>query len=292
MKITLRQLELFVKMVETESLSQAAMQICISQPAASLALKSLEKQLKHALFDRVGKRLVINEEGRLLYPKASQLIEEAQQAENIFNDKQKKTRTVIRVGMSMTIGDYIAPIYFKKFISSYPHIQIIQTIANSENIVHLLERFQLDIAFIEAEYRSELLKIQPWKSDEMIIFSAPTHPFAKKKEISKDDLEQAHWIMRERGSGTRAILEKHIKVKNITMEVSSTTALKNIVSYGLGIGCISQAALKKELENKQLIKLNVKNLILKRNLYSIIHAEKYLNSGLQSFINILNENLD
>ncbi len=287
MKITLRQLQLFVAVVETESLTQAAARVSVSQPAASLALVTLEKQIGRQLFDRVGKRLALNENGAQFYPKASAAIEEAEKAERVFSDKKHAPRGVIRVGMSMTIGDYIAPTYLAKFMSQYPDVHIVQTVANSEAIVHALEKFQLDIGFIEAECASESLEQTLWGSDDMVIFSAPSHALAQKTTLTTADVEAACWVMRERGSGTRALLEKHLRPAHVYAEVGSTTALKNIVCYGQVIGCISQAALQQELENKQLVKLQVHGLTLKRNLYRVIHREKHLSDVLRLFIKIL-----
>lgn len=286
MKITLRQLQLFVAIVETESLSQGAVRVCVSQPAASLALTTLERQLGRQLFDRVGKRLVLNENGVQFYPKASAVIEEAQKAEDAFGPNKKSPRGVIRVGMSMTIGDYIAPAYLANFMRQYSDVHILQTVANSEMIVQALEKFQLDIGFIEGETDSVALEITPWKSDEMTVFSAPNHPLAYKKQVTKSDLEAADWVMRERGSGTRAILEKYLQPKNIRMELGSITALKNMVRAGEVIGCLSEATLQQELKDKQLIKLNIKNLVMTRNFYRVVHREKYLGEALRLFIEV------
>lgn len=292
MKITLRQLQLFVAIVETESLSQGAVRVCVSQPAASLALTTLERQIGRQLFDRVGKRLVLNENGVQFYPKASAVIEGVQKAENAFGQNKQSPRGVIRVGMSMTIGDYIAPVYLANFMRQHPDIHIIQTVANSGAITQALEKFQLDIGFIEGETDSLALEIAPWKCDEMTVFSAPNHPLAHKKQVTKSDLEAADWVMRERGSGTRAILEKYLQPKNIRMELGSTTALKNIVCGGEVIGCISQAALQQELEYKQLIKLNIKDLAMKRNFYRVVHREKYLSEALRLFITHVTHRLE
>lgn len=275
MKITFKQLNLFVAVANLGSLSRGAEEVFLSQPAASVALVELESRLGQPLFDRAGKKLVLNENGLQLYPKAVELIERLNHAEQLFSHQASELSGTLKIGTSMTIGNYITPPLLANFMKTYPKVHIIQKVANSETIIHDLEKFQLDIGFIERDCFSDNLLVNKWGEDELIVFAAPDHPLAKQTSVTVTQIEHADWIMREPGSGTRDTMEKYIHPKNIRLEVGSTHAIKQIVATGGGIGCVSRYALEKELNEKTLVKLEIKNCVIQRNFSRLIHKEKY-----------------
>lgn len=284
MKITFRQLNLFIAIASSGSLSRGAEEVFLTQPAASVALRELEHRLGQPLFDRLGKKLVLNENGLQLYPKAVELIERLNHAEQLFDHKPTELSGTLKIGTSMTIGNYITPALIADFIKAYPKVHIIQKIANSETIIHDLEKFQCDIGFIESECFSEMLLTKKWGEDELMIFAAPEHFLSKQKTISIKKVEQAAWILREPGSGTRKMMEKYIHPKNIRIEVNSTQAIKKIVSSSDGIACASRYTIHEELQEKTLVKLKIKNCVMKRDFLQVIHKEKYQTELIKLFI--------
>lgn len=284
MHITLKQLNLFIAVAERENLTKGAQAIFLSQPAASITLQELEMQLAEPLFDRVGKKLVLNKNGRKLYPKAIELIDRTKQIENLFKNKNTVLNGTLKIGTSSTIGNYLTPTLIAQFVNLYPEVKIIQKIGNSEEIIEDLEKFNLDIGFIEGVCYSDKLEQQDWGTDELIIFSSPQHPLAKKSEITIKDLENAHWILRESGSGTRETLEKYFHPKHVVLEIGSTQAIKKIVNQTLNLSCASRYALKKELDEKTLMELSVKNLGIKRHFFQLIHQEKYRTDLIKIFL--------
>ena len=283
MKITFKQLSLFVAVANLGSLSRGAEEVFLSQPAASVALVELESRLGQPLFDRAGKKLVLNENGMQLYPKAVELIERLNHAEQLFSRKATELSGTLKIGTSMTIGNYITPPLLANFMKAYPKVHIIQKVANSETIIHDLEKFQLDIGFIESDCFSDSLLVEKWGEDELVVFAAPNHPLTKKTSVSVNQIEQAEWIMREHGSGTRDIMEKYIHPKNIRLEVGSTLAIKQIVAESDAIGCVSRFALEKELNEKILAKIKLKNCMIQRSFFRLIHKEKYHTELIRSF---------
>lgn len=285
MKITFKQLNLFIAVANLGSLSRGAEEVFLSQPAASVALLELETRLGQPLFDRAGKKLVLNENGLQLYPKAVELIERLNHAEQLFHHQATELSGTLKIGTSMTIGNYIMPSLLANFMKAYPKVHIIQKVANSETVIHNLEKFQLDIGFIESDCFSDNLHIDKWGEDELTVFAAPNHPLAKQATVTLNQIEQAEWIVREQGSGTREIMERHIHPKNIRLEVGSTQAIKQMVSMTQAIGCVSRYALEKELSEKTLVQLKIKKSIIKRNFSRLIHKEKYHTELIKTFIN-------
>ena len=284
MKITFKQLNLFVAVANSNNLTRGAEEVFLSQPAASVALAALESRLGQPLFDRIGKKLILNENGLQLYPKAVELLERLNHAEQIFDHKNTELSGCLKIGTSMTIGNYITPALVARFMQAHPLVHIIQKVANSETIIHELEKFQLDIGFIESDCFSDHLLVNKWGEDELVIFSSPAHALAQDTSVSLKQIESAAWVMREHGSGTREVMEKYVHPKNIRVEVGSTQAIKQIVAISNALGCASLCALEKEFSEKTLVKLNVKDCLMKRNFFQLIHKEKYHTELIKVFM--------
>lgn len=284
MKITFKQLKLFVAAANSGSLSRGAEAIFLSQPAASVALVELESRLGQPMFDRAGKKLVLNNNGLQLYPKAVELLEKLDQVEQLFSQKTTELNGTLKIGTSMTIGSYMTPAFLANFIKDYPRVNIIQKVASSEAIIQDLEKFQLDIGFIESDCFSDNLLIKKWGEDELIIFSAPDHPLAKQSSVTLKQIEEAEWILREPGSGTRSIMEKSIRPKNIRLEVSSMQAIKQIVANSQAIGCASRHALEHELKDASLIQLKLNIKTMQRDFFQLIHKNKYQTDLIHTFL--------
>lgn len=292
MRITFRQLSLFVAVAERENISQGAKASFLSQPAASMTLAELEKQLGHPLFDRVGKKLVLNENGLKLYPRAVELMDRARQIEALFKQEKSTTLTgYLKIGASSTIGNYVMPSLIAQFVRRYPNVKITQKIANSQEIIHDLEKFTLDVGFIESTCSSTMLDTHIWKKDELIIFASPKHPLAQKlaqkESLTRADLDTHHWILREPGSGTREILEHFIQPKQVLLEIGSTQAIKKIVADNLGLSCASRFALEEELKAKTLVELPINDLTITRDFLHLTHKAKYQTEMINAFNQVL-----
>ena len=198
MHITLRQLEVFAEVLKSGSTTQASVMLALSQSAVSAALTDLEGQLGVQLFDRVGKRLVVNEHGRLLYPRALALLEQAVEIEQLF----REDNGAIRIYASSTIGNYILPAVIARYRHDYPQLPIELSVGNSQDVMQAVLDFRVDIGFIEGPCHSTEIISEPWLEDELVVFAAPTSPLAR-GPVTLEQLAAAPWILRERGSGTR-----------------------------------------------------------------------------------------
>ncbi len=291
MKISLRQLSLFVSVAQYENITQGAKAIYLSQSAASMTLAELEKQLKRPLFDRVGKKLKLNENGRSLLPKAIEILQRIKELEKQTQLKTEQLQGEIKIGASTTIANYLMPAILKEFTEQFPHVRIKLESGNTKTIVEHIKNFHLDIGLIEGSCYKKEIQVKPWTKDEMAVFCGVTHPLAQKKQISMSDLKNTQWILREQGSGTREIIETHFNslftTENIFLELSSSEAIKNMVSMGLGISCLSVAALKDALNAGTLVTLPLKNISITRDFFCITHKEKYHSAIVKAFENSL-----
>ena len=291
MKYSLRQLEIFVAISRTESVSRAAEALSLSQSATSTALSELERQFDLQLFDRVGKSLRINETGRQLLPRAVELLDRAHEIEALLQGRAGFG--YMKIGATLTVGNYLATLLVARFLQEHPESRIQLQVHNTSTIVHKIVNHELDLGLIEGDTNHPDIEVHPWIADELVVFSAPDHPLARASNISIEQLLQEPWILREKGSGTRetfdrALRNNHSKL-NIRLELEHTEAVKRAVESGLGIGCISRLALKDAFRRGSLVPLATPDLNLGRYFYFLWHKQKYQTTGMREFIALCRE---
>jgi len=283
MHITLRQLEVFTEVLKSGSTTQASVVLALSQSAVSAALADLEGQLSVQLFDRVGKRLVINEHGRLLYPKALALLEQAGEIEQLF----RHDGGALRIAASSTIGNYMLPEMIARYRHDFPATPLELNVGNSQDVIGAVADFRVDLGLIEGPCHMPELVTQPWLEDELVVFAAPESPLAR-QPLMLELLANAPWILRERGSGTREVLDHlllaHLPHFQLVMELGNSEAIKHAVRHGIGISCLSQRVIEEQLASGVLVELKIPLPPLMRTLYLIHHRQKHISNALQRFL--------
>ncbi|MCS2155058.1 DNA-binding transcriptional regulator YeiE [Scandinavium goeteborgense] len=283
MHITLRQLEVFAEVLKSGSTTQASQMLSLSQSAVSAALTDLEGQLGVQLFDRVGKRLVVNEHGRLLYPRALATLEQATEIEQLF----REDNGAIRVYASSTIGNYILPEIIARYRRDFPSLPLELSVGNSQDVITAVSDFRVDIGLIEGPCHAAEIIAEPWLEDELVVFAAPGSALLT-GEVTLARLAEAPWILRERGSGTREIVDylllSHLPEFHLGMELGNSEAIKHAVRHGLGISCLSRRVIAEQLDSGTLVELPVPLPRLTRKLWRIHHRQKHLSNALQRFL--------
>lgn len=286
MHFTLKQLKVFLAVASHENVSMAAEELAMSQSAASTALKELEQRFDVVLFDRVGKRLQLNEQGALLRPQAAALLSQAEQIESSLIRHSDVGE--LKVGATLTIGNYVAIGIMAAFIQDHPSAQVELDVENTRAIASKVRNFELDIGLIEGELQEPDLDVQYWRDDTLSVFCSPQHPLAKKKELSDVDLKQADWIIREKGSGTRQAFDRAMSGMLseiiLRLELQHTEGIKRAVEAGLGIGCLSELTLQDAFKRGTLVPLLAPQRDWTRKFYFILHKQKFLSRGVQSWI--------
>jgi DNA-binding transcriptional LysR family regulator len=297
MRLTLRQLQIFTAIARRGSTTAAAEQISLSQSAVSAAVKELEQSLGLELFDRVGKRLLLNDHGRAILPQAMDLLSNAESLELLCHGNAP---CQLRIGASLTIGNYLLPGLLAEFLreqgfdihETTPPLKVV--VASTADIAGRVENYDVDIGLVEGMCNRPAIRSEPWLDDELVIVAAPGHPIiqaAQDGRIPLERLAQANWLLRETGSGTREALEQmllpqlgHIRS---TLEFNDHEAIKHAAMAGLGIACLSRWAVKDRLTIGHLVELNTELGRLRRQFNIVLQQRKRITPGMRKFLDFL-----
>jgi DNA-binding transcriptional LysR family regulator len=291
MRITLRQLQIFCAVAATGSTTAASAHLSLSQSATSAALNELESLLNASLFDRVGKRLLINDSGRMLLEQSRPLLASAKAIEDQFNGERAPERDLI-IGASTTIGAYILPELLAAYRSQYGDVIPRVTIANTADVANAVAAFDVEIGFIEGPCHVRDLRVEPWIKDELIVVAAPSHELGfrtSRQKVTSATLANTRWLLREPGSGTREAVEDalipHLHYLEEGGEFSSSEAIKHACAAGLGLACLSRSVVADLLALGRLAEVNTSLPKLSRHLYLVYSRKKTLSPALKEFRN-------
>ena len=286
MKYTLRQLEIFLAVARHQNISRAAKSLHMSQSAASEALLNLEHTYDVALFDRVNNRLALSAIGNTLRKEAESLLRQCRAFEESL--LMHKEVGHLKVGASFTIGNHLATRYLAGYLARYPQADVQLDISNTPEVVAKVLNYEVDIGMIEGEIQHRDLELVPWREDELVVFCAAHHPLAKKRVLTTRDIKAADWILREPDSGARQTFDKalggllpHI---NVYLEFKHNEAIKNAVESGLGIGCLSQIVLRKNIENGDLVPLRLPRRTMRRTFYFALPKNRHHGEGIEAWM--------
>lgn len=284
LRLTLRQMEVFVATVRGGSTRAAADRIARSQSATSTALAELETALGTDLFDRVGRRLALNENGRALLPMAQALLDQSVELQALFHDEHAAP---LRVAASFTIGEHLLPGMIADWARLHPKSQVRLRIGNTSEVIEAVAGFDVDVGFIEGPQTHPDLVVRPWLGDELVIVAAPDHPLAG-RPVSHRQLAEATWVLREHGSGTRQVTDawliNHLDQVRVGFELGSTEAIKGVVAAGGGLGCVSRHAVAQSLADGRLAQLRTRLPRAVRRLAIVQHTQKRLGRLTREFL--------
>lgn len=283
MQITARQLEIFAAIYQEGTITRAGKRIGLSQAATSQALAELENQLQRRLFDRQGRRLKGNAAGRELFPAAIQVLDRIRDIEGPSGRRPIQ----LHLYASLTVGNYMLPEFIARFARRHPDTEFRMAIGNTEHVVASVRQLESDAGWIEGFSRHPDLQAFPWREDRLVIVSAPRHPLAGRR-ATPAALAEARWVLRETGSGTRAVFEDAIEGKfrlaHVPLELGGIGAIKRAVMCDAGLGCMSYDAVEPELKAGQLQRVYTPWLDLRRQITLLVHRQKYLDAGLREFL--------
>jgi DNA-binding transcriptional LysR family regulator len=303
LRLTLRQLQIFAAVARSGSTTAAAGEIALSQSATSSAINELERLLSLRLFDRAGKRLLLNDNGRALLPQAQALLDGASNIERMAHAAGPQLQA-LRIGTSTTIGSYVLPQLLADFIgdraSGSPSWQSNVTVGNTAAIAEGVAAFELDIGLIEGPCQLPSVLVHPWVKDEMVVVAAPGDPLARRKGQSSGHgggradlaaLREAVWLLREPGSGTRESTDQallpHLRAYRRTIELGSSEAIKHAAAAGLGVACLSRWVADDLLADGRLRELETTLPRITRQCHWIVHRDKQPTAALRRLIGLL-----
>jgi DNA-binding transcriptional LysR family regulator len=255
------------------SFRKAAEVLFLTQPAVSLQIKALEEDLGVQLFERAGSRITLTAAGQTLLGYADQVSSLLAQAEQEVAATGGDHAGLLALGASTTIAQYVLPGLLSDFRREFPRIQLTLISGNTENIVDAVAHQHIALGLIEGPARSRDVKTEPFLVDELVLVVPAAHDWAERASIFCSELSTTPLLMRERGSGTRrvvelALQEHHLKPASlkVVMELDSTEAIKSAVEAGLGVGFVSRWALAKDARTGGTFRIvNINGLRIERN---------------------------
>jgi DNA-binding transcriptional LysR family regulator len=283
MKITLRQMEIFLNVVNSGHLTNVAKEMKLSQSAVSMSIKELENILGRPVFDRINKKLVLNEVGRAFFKEVSPLYKKLSDIEYEFKNSENKG--VIRVGASTTIVDYLMPTIICSYMSSYPDVKITLKEGNTKEIAEMIKEGSIDIGFVEGFISGPEIIREKIGIDELLVVTADKSLCQK---MTIDKFADKRWVLREEGSGTREVFLDYIKEKvdqlNIFLELGHTESIKTILTNRKCLTCISKISVQTELQEGKLFQVPVQDFECKRDFLMIHHKDKYKSALFEKFV--------
>jgi len=289
MSITLRQIEIFIAVAETQQVTRASKKLFLTQSAVSMALGELENQLGGPLFDRHGRSLLLNDRGRYLLPMAKDITFQVWNVESMLTEKRNSVAGSLEIIASSTIGNYVLPYLIGAFMRLHPEARINMLVANTKQAEKLVSQGVMDLGFVEGGISDDTVRAVPWFEDQLVVIISPTHPLASKKFFQiPHDLQETAWVMREDGSGTAEIfkrkLDKHIALLKIVTRMGHTEAIKKAVESGVGAACLSELTICRETEQGWLTSLTIEGIDMRRQLRIIQHKDKVTTRLMDEFL--------
>ncbi len=268
-------LVVFRAVARQRSFRKAAEELYLTQPAVSLQIKALEEDLGVQLFDRSGSQIQLTREGQILQGYADRSAELLASAAQEIASAAGEHAGRLALGASTTIAQYVLPKVLGELRKSYPLIAPTLISGNTEDIVQLLEEQKIDVGCIEGPARSREIFVEPFLLDELVMIVPAAHEWAERGQVQLKDIPAVPLLMRERGSGTRDVVERELerhglkrRALQVVMELDSTEAIKSAVEAGLGVGFVSRWALAKDSRLGASVKvIDVAGLKIRRDFF-------------------------
>ena len=289
MNITLRQLQIFESVAQTESYTRAAEMLFMTQPAVSMQMKHLEESVGVALFDKQGKKIVITQAGQTLREHSKDIIERFEILQRSLMKLKKGQHETIKISAATTANHFVTHM-MAEFSRLHPDMNITLDITNRETLVKQLQNYIPDFVIMgeppgKLEIDSQLIMKNP-----LVVIASPEHPLARaprQRPIPMTEILEEAFVVREEGSGTKAAIRKHFRKHRLNFissyEMSSNESIKHAVVAGLGLGIVALHTIKLELEADKLVILNVENFPLERYWHLVTRKGKRLTPAAQAF---------
>lgn len=280
-------MRIFVSVFQKNSITKAAQELHLAQPSVSPAVRELEDYYGIRLFDRIGRHIAPTECGKEFYRYAVHIV-------SLFNEMEKKMRNwdtfgTLRIGASITIGTHILPVLIHRYQDQFPDLMIEAKVSKSASVEDEIIHNGIDLGLIETQPSHPDLRAVPFMTDSMCAITAPDHPLASVKSISLAELSRFPFLMREKGSAGRKLLDAAFSLQQITVsprwESTSTQALVKAVAEGLGVSVLPYLIVKKDSEEGTVRQIPL-NQPIRRNLNVIYHKSKFLTDNMKSFIEL------
>ncbi len=289
--LNFNQLRVFYYAAKNLNFTAAAGELFITQPAVTAQIKSFEEFCNLKLFKKKGRRIYLTDEGRSLFIHAAKIFKYEKEIEAVIDDMRELKRGILSLGTTKAYARYFMPLMITTFHNNYPNIKIQLNEGSSLDMIYSLLDFKIEVAIIAKAEDNPGVHFFPFSQEEMVVIVSRTHPLAKKKAISFADLANVPFIMKEKGSGTRKLVEKLFETEgcspDILVETSNTEFIKQLVQRGEGVSFVVKEAVAAELKEKQLTSVPLKGPTVYLDVSIAYLMDQVLSPPARAFVDTL-----
>jgi len=287
-------LKTFQEVIRLGSFSEVARKLAISQPAVSFQIQKLERELGMRLIDRAQRAITPTAAGKRLLKFAESIEAERDRLQHDLEQMREEISGDLLIAASTIPGEFLLPALLAEFKQRYPAVKIQVDISDSLTVINRVRDNTYEVGFCGMAPEGRDLSSFKVASDEIVLIVFPEHPFARKSEISPDELEGEPLIFREATSGTQRSLESRLSRAGLdprkfipNLVLGSTQAVVSAVAAGAGIAFVSNLAIKKSLALGLVRQVGVRDLRLSRDFYCVYRQERVVSRSLEGFINFI-----
>jgi DNA-binding transcriptional LysR family regulator len=295
MNYTLNQLQIYLKVVQTMSITKAAEELNLTQPAVSIQIKNFQAQFEIPLIEIIGKKIYVTDFGTEIAKSAEGIIDQVYAIN--YKTMAFKDQLLGRLKVSIvSTGKYVLPYFLTDFLKSNPGVEISIDVTNREKVFQSLENNEVDFSLISTDINSPSFEYIDILENELYLVGNPQTAKLNPSFAFKEFNQELPLIFRENGSGTRKIMENYLKKQGIhalkKLELMSNEAVKQAIMAGLGYSIMPMIGIKNELKNGQLSIIPRSGLPISTTWKLIWHKEKSPSPVAKAFMNYVIENKD
>ncbi|MFN3651244.1 MAG: LysR family transcriptional regulator [Armatimonadota bacterium] len=285
------QLRLFVDLVREQNFTKVAERNFITQPAVSLSIQKLEDELGTKLLERTTRKVLVTEEGWIVYEYAREVLEKTQDLKTTIQERQERVLGSIRLATIHSVGLYELPAPLKEFIRRYPEVHLHIEYQQSDQVYHSVADGTADLGLVAYPEARSGLVIVPFLEDDLVLICNPEHPFAARESVEMSELNGQPFVAFQSEIPTRRAIDGILAQKSVRPEIrlqcDNIEILKKMVEVGLGVSLVPQLSVRQEARNGTLRAVRLGNVPLRRPLAIIHRKGKSLSRPQRAFVDLL-----
>jgi len=259
-----RRLKIFHTVARLLNFTKAAEELHMTQPAVTFQIRQLEEQFNTRLFDRTHNKVTLTDVGKRVYSYSDRILKLYEEMTRNITEMTGDVSGSVTLGASTTIAEYMLPLLIGEFKKKFPEVIINLRESNTEDIVSMVEKNDIDLGIVEGSVNNKNLVVEECKMDHLVVIMPNDHMLASEKKLRVEDFVSYPFISREHGSGTQEVITNYVdkhgngEALNICFELSSPEAIKGAVEAGMGLSIVSRATIIKELKLATLTAVELK----------------------------------
>ncbi|MBP2229161.1 DNA-binding transcriptional LysR family regulator [Azospirillum agricola] len=290
--MTLEQLRIFAAVADALHFTRAAESLRLSQPAVSAAIAALEAEHGLRLFDRIGRRVELTAAGALLRAEARSILRKVEETGAMLAELSGLARGTLRLVASQTVGNHWLPPRLARFAVAFPGIRVDLSIGNTEGVAEAVRDGRAELGIAEGAVSDPALMSERVPGDRLVLAVAREHPWVERGTATPGDLAAARWILREPGSGTRALFESAVRAVGldpadltVAMTLPGGSVIRHALLAGLGVSVLSDLVVRDDLRDGRLVA--VAGLDLPERAFHLVrHRDRHRSAAEREFVRL------